>query len=110
MSRDYFIFAKAVLWWAVAQRRLTYQEFNRLSTEVRLAEYKFLRCNGKVTFDTYEAATQVGDRVRIFHKTNKKRVPYHCAFCGKWHLADAVSRGQVRKAQRRMKEERLARV
>lgn len=57
-----------------------------------MGEYAEVSCEGKVKFDSYVLAK------KGMRHNEKRRVPYHCRNCGKWHLGSiSIRRGRRRK-------------
>lgn len=52
----------------------------------------FVDCNGKKSFPTFELAAKAAKLRRA-----KKRSPYHCTYCGKFHLGGHFKRRDARR-------------
>lgn len=103
MTADQLQASRAILYWAAKTRRMLWREYNALMRDVRDREWRLIGCNGKETFETFAAAEAIAKH-RCGKDGHRTRKPYHCSFCGKFHVAPIDRRTKT--IRLRLKEKR----
>lgn len=58
---------------------------NKLESWYRREQARLAMCRGKVSFATFSLAASVAD-ARYAGNSDRPLFPYHCNFCGQYHL------------------------
>lgn len=86
-TREAFEAARAILRWAVFTRRMSYFEHRDLMRNLNMNEARVFGCT-KRGFGSFGEAQSIADH-RRGKDGHKRRSPYRCEACGKFHLADS---------------------
>lgn len=70
------------------------------------AQFIHAACHGKLRFETYRAAQKAAKRSRHAHRGDRHDEPYHCRYCGGFHVGNGTKPKRYGKRPREVNDDR----